>query len=281
MQSKKKNQKGLVIPANYKTQLCRNWQKDKKCPYGKRCVYAHDLCELRTIHINLIAMAHVAWIRTGKDAYGHPNPGGVDPNYFYASMPCIDNPNFYYNPYNMPPPPGGFPTPEEWMMAAGYDPSSGEGAPDWSTASEEDTPRLRQPTPPVFYNAESFWNGMAPWMGMGMGMGMEGFGDPWTVSNPPTPTGAPDGGELHGTKKKKKKRNKKKKKKNQAVNDSQDQDEGSQEDAENEGLNESQDPDVQPLDTAQATQTDETEAAVEDAEVEQLLSECTNPSVTP
>eukprot|EP01012_Entosiphon_sulcatum_P029249 TRINITY_DN355_c0_g1_i1.p1 TRINITY_DN355_c0_g1~~TRINITY_DN355_c0_g1_i1.p1 ORF type:complete len:289 (+),score=51.26 TRINITY_DN355_c0_g1_i1:30-869(+) len=61
--------RGLVIPVNYKTQLCRNYEAEKKCPYGRRCVFAHDLCELRTIQINMVAMAQVAMLRAGKDPY--------------------------------------------------------------------------------------------------------------------------------------------------------------------------------------------------------------------
>eukprot|EP00992_Anisonema_acinus_P008856 TRINITY_DN5039_c0_g1_i1.p1 TRINITY_DN5039_c0_g1~~TRINITY_DN5039_c0_g1_i1.p1 ORF type:complete len:207 (+),score=24.51 TRINITY_DN5039_c0_g1_i1:26-646(+) len=85
--NKKKNdkeEKGLVIPANYKTQLCRNWEEEKRCPYGKRCVFAHDLCELRTIQINLVAMAHVAYLRSGQDAYGRPVAG---PEYYGGGDP--------------------------------------------------------------------------------------------------------------------------------------------------------------------------------------------------
>ena len=32
---------------NVKTQLCRFWQKDGKCKYGKNCSYAHGDFELR------------------------------------------------------------------------------------------------------------------------------------------------------------------------------------------------------------------------------------------
>ena len=32
---------------NLKTQLCRFWEKDRKCKYGKNCSYAHGDFELR------------------------------------------------------------------------------------------------------------------------------------------------------------------------------------------------------------------------------------------
>jgi len=36
----------------YKTELCRNWEEYGRCPYGKKCLFAHGADELRSLRRN-------------------------------------------------------------------------------------------------------------------------------------------------------------------------------------------------------------------------------------
>eukprot|EP01012_Entosiphon_sulcatum_P018614 TRINITY_DN2336_c0_g1_i1.p1 TRINITY_DN2336_c0_g1~~TRINITY_DN2336_c0_g1_i1.p1 ORF type:complete len:203 (+),score=22.52 TRINITY_DN2336_c0_g1_i1:46-654(+) len=60
-----------VIPHNYKTQMCRNWEAAQRCRYGQRCVFAHGPCELRSVQINLLAM------KAEEETPSHTTPGPV------------------------------------------------------------------------------------------------------------------------------------------------------------------------------------------------------------
>jgi len=39
-----------TVPRNYKTQMCRNIQEGRTCPYDESCLYAHSDDEIRTLH---------------------------------------------------------------------------------------------------------------------------------------------------------------------------------------------------------------------------------------
>jgi len=39
---------------NYKTRLCNNYAKDKRCPNGEHCTFAHGKTELRSVEVRCI-----------------------------------------------------------------------------------------------------------------------------------------------------------------------------------------------------------------------------------
>eukprot|EP01012_Entosiphon_sulcatum_P023250 TRINITY_DN2821_c0_g1_i1.p1 TRINITY_DN2821_c0_g1~~TRINITY_DN2821_c0_g1_i1.p1 ORF type:complete len:284 (+),score=50.35 TRINITY_DN2821_c0_g1_i1:59-853(+) len=53
-------------PVKYKTQLCKNWETEGKCPYGPRCLFAHGVKQLRTVERNGTAI---------NEAENTPSPG--------------------------------------------------------------------------------------------------------------------------------------------------------------------------------------------------------------
>ncbi|KAI8391294.1 uncharacterized protein BYT42DRAFT_556368 [Radiomyces spectabilis] len=56
----------------YKTELCRNWEKQNQCQYGDRCQYAHGVCDLRQVerHPKYKTQTCRTFEQTGACPYG-------------------------------------------------------------------------------------------------------------------------------------------------------------------------------------------------------------------
>ena len=81
------NDKAQNNAMNYKIALCKNWEKDKTCKYGNKCIFAHGEAELRKKEDNIKNINPTMPMIMMMDQNGNPIMLPAQPGMEFNQMP--------------------------------------------------------------------------------------------------------------------------------------------------------------------------------------------------